>query len=320
MKKFVFRLVLISLVLGLFYFFINNYENKEETKEQELIKLKENAEKLEKEKQVNYETCLKDKIDYNLLGEEFNNKVLETDNFLKRYNVYVSYNELDDNYYYGYKDDLQIYGASLIKLVDALYVLDNDIDINSKILYENKYYNRYNKGLTKHKIGEQVSIDEIVSYALSYSDNGAHKMLVDYIGFGNLKKYGQSLGAKAVLTGGDEFGMQTAKDTSIYLNRLYELSLKNDKAAKFKDYMINDFHNYLSVNSLDAAHKYGFYKDNFHDIGIVYEIHPYTISILSKYGYGNYKQKISEVSKKINELHNEFWNSKEIYCNNTYLK
>lgn len=315
MKKFFLTILVIVIVLSGFYFFLKEYEELENKKEIQKIEEKEKIKQKElEEKQAKYKTCMEVSIDSSILGEEFKQKVVEVDNFLKDYQAYVSYSELNDNYYYGYNDEIVIYGASLIKLVDALYILDNNIDINSTLKYSSNYYSKYNKGLTTHNVGEDLTIDTVVKHALAVSDNGAHKMLVDYIGFNNLKKYGQSLGASVILTGGDNFGMQTAKDTNIYLTRLYKLTLENDNAIKFKDYMINDFHSYLDVNDLSVAHKYGYYQEKFHDIGIVYDEYPYVISVLTKYGNNDYASKINEISNKINELHNEFWNSKKEYC------
>ncbi len=317
MKKFLKTFTVILIILVGFYCFLNEYgeinisKEKQKVEEQEKLELKK-----EKDLEAKYKACMNDSMDSSLLNDEFKDKVVEVDNFLKNYHAYVSYSELDDNYYYGYNDEVVIYGASLIKLVDALYILDNGIDINSTLKYSSNYYSKYNKGLIKHNVGDNLTIDTIIKYALSLSDNGAHKMLVDYIGFSSLKNYGKSLGATAILTGGDNFGMQTAKDTNIYLKRLYDLTNENENAIKFKDYMINDFHSYLNVDNLTVAHKYGYYQDNFHDIGIVYDEHPYTISVLTKYGNNDYKLKINEISLKIKELHNEFWKFKEIYCHN----
>lgn len=315
MKKFLGILLVFILLLFGFYSFLKDYDENNKSKENQTIEEREKLKDLE-EQQVRYELCMKNDINSSLLGDNFNNKVIEVDNFLKNYQAYVSYSELKDNYYYGYNDEVVIYGASLIKLVDALYILDNNVDINSTLKYSSNYYSKHNKGLTTHNVGDDLSIDTVVKHALAVSDNGAHKMLIDYIGFSNLKNYGKSLGATVILTGGDNFGMQTAKDTNIYLTRLYTLISENEYATKFKDYMINDFHSYLNVNNLNVAHKYGYYQDNFHDIGIVFDKHPYTISVLTKYGNNDYGSKINEISSKINELHKEYWSAKDLYCQN----
>lgn len=270
----------------------------------------------QKEKEEKFNLCINDTLNPTLLGEHLIERETELTNYLKKYDVYISYSELDDIYYYGYQDKQVIYGASLIKLVDALYILDNDININSTIKYTSKYYNKHNKGLTKHNVGDDITLDNIVKHALSVSDNGAHKMLIDYIGFDNLKNYGRSLGAEVILTGGDNFGMQTASDTNIYLTRLYELLKENSNSEQFKEYMINDFHSYLNVNNLEVAHKYGYYDYIFHDIGIVFDEHPYAISVLTKYGNKDYAKVINEISLKVYEHHKNYWNEKNDYCMN----
>ena len=260
-----------------------------------------------------YHTCVYSNNNVEEITNSLNDKVIEVNDYLKKYKVYVSYEEFDNKYYYGYRDNSILYGASLIKLVDSLYVLDNDIDINKTVKYTNSYYNTHNKGLKNNKVGDNITYKDLITYALSVSDNGAHEMLIDNIGLYNIKKYANSLGATSTLTGGDKYGNQTAKDTSIYLKRLYELRDKPNYQFII-DAMINDFHSYLSVDNLTVAHKYGFYSDKFHDIGIVFDEHPYSISVLTLHAKNNYKEIINNVSKKVNELHNEYWNLKNEYC------
>ena len=315
MKK-LFKILSLLLVLACIIFYIKiKYDInlklilEEDHKLLEIKKLKQKQEKL-------YHSCLFEEVDASLLGNNFSESEKALTAFLSNYDAYVSYQEIDGNYYYGYKDTKPVYGASLIKLVDALYVLDNNIDINSRLKYSSSYYSKSNKGLTQYKVGDELRIDDVVKHALAVSDNGAHKMLIDYIGFNNLMSYGKSLGAKVILTGGDNFGMQTAEDTNVYLKRLYELTLNNESAFKFKEYMINDFHSYLNVNDLKVAHKYGYYDYLFHDIGIVYDIHPYTLSVLTMYGKKDYGKLINKISEKVNEHHNIYWKEKEIYCKN----
>lgn len=316
MKKVLLVLLVITIFLGGFHYFLKIYDENSKFKTETYLKEKDKKQEKEnlKEKEKKYKQCMNTVIDSSLLSLNFQNKVKDVNDFLNNYHAYVSYSELADNYYYGYNDNKIIYGASLIKLVDALYILDNNINIDLTLKYSSKYYNKYNKGLINHTVGDNIAIDMVVKHALAVSDNGAHKMLIDYIGFNNLKSYGKSLGAKVILTGGDNFGMQTARDTNIYLTRLYNLLRKNNNASKFKEYMINDFHSYLNVDNLEVAHKYGYYQDNFHDIGIIFDEHPYAISILTKYGNNDYATKIKEISLKINELHKEFWVAKELYC------
>lgn len=306
-------MLLVIFFLGLYVKvrYDNNFESKIRLEQLEKEKQKEK----EKQEKV-YNNCLQDDIDITLLGDKFATSEKELTKFLEQYEAYVSYEELESNYYFGYKDTNVIYGASLIKLVDALYVLDNNIDINSTLKYSSGYYSKYNKGLNEHKVGDDLKIDDVVRHALAVSDNGAHKMLIDYIGFSKLKSYGKSLGAEVTLSGGDNFGMQTAKDTNIYLTRLYDLLSLNDNAIKFKDYMINNFHSYLSVNNLEVAHKYGYYDYVFHDIGIVFDEKPYTISVLTMYGNKDYAKVINEISLKVNAHHNIYWEEKANYCSN----
>lgn len=279
-----------------------------------------NVEKIIDKEKIEYEKCLEQPFLEENYTDIFLSKITQTNEKLQQYKTYVSYSEFDENYYYGYEDDQVIYGASLIKLVDALYIVENNVDISTTIKYESKYYSSSNKGLNNHKVGEYISIDNLVKYILNWSDNGAHQMLVKYIGFNNLQNYGKSLGAKHTLEGGDNFGYQTTYDTNIYVRRIYELSKTNETAAKFLNYMKNDYYNFLKINDLTVAHKYGYYSTNFHNIGIIYDLHPYAISILTQYGKTNFQEKIQEINQIVFELHQTFWQEKEAYCHNLAYK
>ena len=48
--------------------------------------------------------------------------------------------------------------------------------------------------------------------------------------------------------------------------------------------------------------KYGYYDVYYHDVGIVYSDNPYIIVVLTKHGKGDYKNIVSDISKKIYEL------------------
>ena len=118
-----------------------------------------------------------------------------------------------------------------------------DLDQES-VVYESKYRMGYSMGMATRKIGDSVTLRDLIDYAISLSDNSAHLMLIDYIGFNNLKEYGKSLGAKVILTGGDNFGNQTVSDTNIYLKKAYQIISENKEYGEFlKSIMDNNERN-----------------------------------------------------------------------------
>lgn len=272
---------------------------------------------IEKNKKENYNKCLAKEVEVTEVTDDIIKLQNELDLMLKKYNVAVYYEDLVSGFDFKYNEEEVVYGASLIKLVDALYLYDNAVDLNDTIVYESKYIKSSSKGMDTRNIGEAISLRDLMNYALSVSDNTAHVMLVDYIGYNTLRDYGRSLGATAILTGvgGEKYGNQTASDTNIYLKRAYKIMTEFNNGELLRDFMSNDYQNHLFLdNERDIAHKYGSYNNYFHNIGIVFNENPYAISILTLHGNSNYKEIIKNIHRKINEMHITFRNNRKANC------
>jgi hypothetical protein len=171
------------------------------------------------------------------------------------------------------------YGASLVKTVDALYI------------YEKTNFDE----ATRQKVEKAISV----------SDNTAHNQLVRQIGIQNLREYGRGLGAKNFLTRAntDHFGNTTVYDQIAIWKHLYNFVNTNPKGSELKRYFINDYYSFMQFEGIPTTmHKYGWYGNFYHDVGIVYSDKPYLVVILTKHGAGNYKQIAKDLSQKIYEL------------------
>lgn len=314
-------IIILLLAIGISYYGYDEY-NKYVEKIEKIAKekrIKKEQEKLLKQ----YNECLIKTYNEEELSDNLKNKISEVDNYIKQnYSASVVYNDITTGFNYKYNEDKVYYGASLIKLVEAMYIFDKasngEIDINTTIKYTVNYKAAYSDGMSKRSVGEDVSLKDLISYAIMYSDNTAHFMLSDYIGRENLKNYGKSLGAKNILTGGDSFGNQTASDTNIYLNHAHEIINSGSEYGKMlKEYMTNTYYNSLYLTdeaNNNVAHKYGWYSSYYHDIGIVFEEKTYYISILTNHRNGDYKTVVNNIHKKINELHNLFYEERKNTC------
>lgn len=282
----------------------------------------QNQEDDKKQKENDYNNCLNrvyDERDYDI--ETLNIKQ-EISNFIKskNYQVSIYYEDILTGFTYTYNPKTIYYGCSLIKLVDALYLINKaivgEIDLDKEtITYTANYKASDSIKMAKRKIGEKVSLRDLIDYAISVSDNTAHFMLIDYIGINNLKAYGKSLGAKVILTGGDSFGNQTAEDTNIYLKEAYKIINENSEYGPFlKKIMDNNERNAFNKENIKIYHKYGSYGPNYHDIGLSLENYPYTISILTLHENKNYIEVVQNIHEKIIRLHNEFHKNREDLC------
>lgn len=232
----------------------------------------------------------------------------------------IYFEDLNNDYTLFLNTDTIYYNASIIKLFDASYIIDNNIDLNDTITFTQEYKDLAKDGLLKYELNSEIPIKDILYYAISLSDNGAHRMLTDYIGVDNLKNYAkEKLGITLTITDSDRFGYMNVASTNTLLKHIYEL-LQNDNeyTTLLKDAMNNNYYNALNFDNIVFIHKYGYYNKYFHDIGIYDSSNPYTISIFTTYGNPDTGalEKVSNISKEIYNIYITNLKEKEEYCYN----
>ena len=267
-----------------------------------------------------YNECLNSNINL-----EDNEKINDFENslnkILKSYRVSVLFKGVNDSYTYIYNEKENYYAASTIKVLDAIYIYNKankgEIDLSTEVTYTKNYSYADSKGMEKHKFGDKVSLRELVSYAIMYSDNAAHRMLVDYIGLNNLREFSKEIGAKFYLTPNELFGTMTVNNALCYLQELYRLiSINNENGKELYSFFTNSISNFLSIDVLGipAAVKFGYYDTTFHNIGIVYAEDPYYLIVLTKEGHRDYENIIKTINNKIYELYVMKNNEKKDIC------
>lgn len=246
----------------------------------------------------------------------------ELNSYLAKYKTSVEYHDLSVGFAYNYNPDKVYYAASVMKSLAAIYIYTKaavgEMDLNYELTYTSKFNWSDSLEMKNHKYGDKITLRELVKYAITVSDNSAYQMLVNYIGRQNLKNFGLSLGAKYTLSGGDNFGSITVGDAMVYLNALNNFINSNGELGEeLRQIFLGALQNDIAVPEYGvvAAHKYGEYKPNYHDIGIVYDEKPYLIAVLSTEGYGDFEGKIKDISKKVYRLHNIFWENRKGICN-----
>ena len=229
--------------------------------------------------------------------------------YFNKYNVSIAYVDINNGYNYSYHENKVYYAASTIKTLSAIYLyeqaLNDKEDLNKTLKYESKYIRHDSLSMQYHKLGEEVTLKDLIEYAIIVSDNTAYQMLINYIGKDKLRVYGHNLGAIYTLNLQDNYGSITTTDAIIYLKKLYELiNTNNPLSEKLKNIFLNSDENYLKINNYESLAKYGFYEQNFHLIGIVLTPNPYIISILTLHGKDDYQSIIKDINSKIYILHN----------------
>lgn len=132
MKKILIFIFIILVIAG-GYFGFREYQNYKE--EQRILQEKLERERIEKELKEKYEKCLITKPEEEI---DLSEKEAEINSLLKKYTISVYYEDLTFNKTFTYNKDKVYYGASLIKLVDALYLYDNEVNIDNTMTYKKK--------------------------------------------------------------------------------------------------------------------------------------------------------------------------------------
>lgn len=241
-------------------------------------------------------------------------------NTLNTNELSIYFEDLNNEYTLTINPDTTYYNASIIKLFDAAYIIDNNVDLNDTITFTENYRSMAKEGLLNYELNAEVSIKDIMYYAISVSDNGAHRMLTDYIGVDNLRNYAKNtLGITLTITDSDRFGNMSVTSTNTLLKHVYELLQNdNDYTALLKDAMNNDYYNGLNFDEKTFLHKYGYYNQYYHDIGIYNSLNPYVISIFTLFGNPDTGalEKVNNISKEIYNIYQTNLDKKEEYCYN----
>ena len=270
-----------------------------------------------------YDECLERPLNEKDTSDEIESYITELNNYLKtKYNASIMYEDLTTGFKYEYNGDKSYYAASSMKILDALYIYEKasrgELSLDDTVVYQSRFRVSYSSGMSKHKIGEAISLRTLVSYAILYSDNTAHEMLISYIGSGNLNAYAKSLGATSVsISSAEHYGSITIHDAQIYLTRLNDFINNNELyGEEVKVLFINSDDDYLAIPDLGikVAHKYGQYAPYYNQLGIVYDENPYIIAILTTNYNSNIENTIKDIHNRIYILHKMYNDNRDKVC------
>lgn len=268
-------------------------------------------------KKFKYEEC----VDNLITSDKLKTKKDELKNYIvsKYPNTSIKYFDLNTKLDFNYNEKEVYYGASLIKVLTALYIYNQAIEnpsiLDDTMTYTSNYIKISSIAMAKRKVGEKITIRDLVKYSISVSDNSAHFMLVDYIGFNKLKEYGNSIGNKQTLIGGDIYGNIDLNDAFNYIFLVNKYINEEKLGKELKLNFDSEYYNYITFDNINVLHKHGDHRIYFHDIGIVEDKNPYIIVILTKYGLNDKEQILKNISYKVRDFHNYYINLKEEACN-----
>lgn len=287
---------------------------KKDKEEQKLLEEKRIQEEIKRKKQEAYEKCLDTPYQMDGLEEAFDNLFNE----YKGTGIAIYFTDINNEYDYTFNATRTYYSASAIKLFDAIYLVEKakngEVDLNDTITYTASDKKGGSAKTSEHNFGDKIPLSDLISYALSVSDNAAHAMLVKYIGSNKMNSYFSD--AKLSITDSKPYEYNyTATMANESLKRIYDIIKENDDySTLIKSAMKNDYANSLNFDNVSMLHKYGLFDNYYHDIGINDSDNPYLVSILTSYGKTNYKEKVKDIHKRLYELYQENLKEKEEFC------
>jgi len=319
-RKFFLIILIVILIIALLMISLSKISHSVKSEEKIIINTNKKETYSEEMKEKIYNDCMNSSFNNEDDSKEIQKYITELNSYLvSNYNTSIMYYDLSNGFTYKYNEGKVYYAASVIKLLDGLYVynkaFNNEINLDDKMKYTEEYIYDASKFMSTKQLGEEISIRELVKNAIMVSDNSAHMMLLSYVGKNNLRNYGLSLGATNTLLNDDNFGYIDVKDAFAYLKELYEfINNSGELGLELKQFLVDSEQNDLKIDNIDVATKYGEYDYTYHNIGIVYDEHPYILIVLTEEGRREYEEIVNEISNTINDLHHLYYTNRESVC------
>ena len=217
--------------------------------------------------------------------------------------VSVSYKDLDSGYTYLYNEEQKYFIASLIKAPYCMYIYDlasqDKCDLNKVYTYAVRHKAGGTGNIQNMPVGTRFTLEELIGYAIKYSDNVAMNILKENFPVEDYKAYAKGLGLKYPedIKNGTN-GTITAIDAGIYIEAIHTFINHNTYGSRLKSYMLAT-RNPMIVASNPVIRKYGWANASFHDMAIIEAPYPYLLSICTNHDgdYSTFK-KISQLIER----------------------
>ncbi|MCR5263729.1 MAG: serine hydrolase [Clostridiales bacterium] len=158
--------------------------------------------------------------------------------------------------------------------------------------------------------GTVYTMAELFQYLLLYSDNVAYYQLKEAYDTVLQRNLVSRLGLDAM---SKSLAQISARDGGKILRETYEFLSSGKTYSDFMyDAMTKSGHRVMicsSVSPTVVAHKYGWDRGTYHDMGIVYDEHPYTLTVLTNMdsGSGAINSYIQQVIRAVEKIHKSMY-------------
>ncbi len=140
--------------------------------------------------------------------------------------VSVYYKDLQRGYTLTFRADEIYQAASVIKAPYVKHLLESGVDLTKKLSLSSKQGG--STYIDQFPAGTEFTVEELMEYAIRYSDNTAYYMLNKEFGFDSFNAYAEKLGIEANAKRGltlqfskPRFGYLSARDVGLYFEDIY---------------------------------------------------------------------------------------------------
>ena len=196
------------------------------------------------------------------------------------------YRDIESGLTIEYLADYDWQSASCIKAPYVKYLLSSGVDRNEKLKMTAKMGGSTH--IDSFPIGTAFTVDELLKYAILYSDNTAYYMLNQRYAFDGFVDYAASLGIETDLRlPKPRFGYLSARDAGLYFEDIYRfIEAGSEEGQMLYDYLTHTTDQLQIPDAFKGkytvAHKYGEQGNmGYHDAAIVYNEHPYILTIFT---------------------------------------
>ena len=200
---------------------------------------------------------------------------------------------LEDGVLYTWHKNVEILGASLIKLPYAYYActqLEAGVhSLDETMTYTSSWYHGGSGIICKNGYGKSYTIRQLLDYAMRYSDNVAYDMLVYLFGTEGFNSMVQEWGySVAISTPSPRFPPVTADFMRTAMQKVYENRNSGECWEAVWDGLCNSTTSYVRpVLAGTTAVKYGNVSTVWHETCFVDGDYPYIVVIMTTISDGN---------------------------------
>ena len=274
---------------------------------------------------VNFSNCLHSYIDINNMGDDIKNNIGQLEKYYNDddTNFAFYYMDLNTSFSVSFNAEQPIFGASTMKAPFIIYIYKQaslgKINLDEELTYTANFYSSGSGVLQSKEIGGKYSVKDLCYYAINDSDNIAYRMLTNRFGIKNARKFWIEQEVNSIYHNNVIFSEITAKDAAKIMKYLYDFSLEDNNYGKeLMNYFTNALYFFIPKDGLVMAHKSGWAGFAIHDLAIKFDDNPYVLVVLSRRGEMEYDSLFNYTSKKIGEIHKNFWDANVNHCINEF--